>query len=749
MLPINTPNDEVLKLLRESGIEEQNIVAAFHMDLNFDGDFGDEWLVLTTGAAQIIHLVPENKICEIIDTSTIEGTYIDSYINSNRVLTHLKRADGNSITVPLGQCTNTCKRRLMAFMNIWDRTARGEIIDDNDSVFDQFNAKCPKCGTVYPDQQRRICEHCSKKKGTIPRLLSYFKPYKFKLATILICMVSTSIIALLSPIVSGKILYDRVIDPTGDLHEVKYVFIFVGLIFGLAILSLFIGIIQNRTNAYMSTRVTKTMKDEIFEAMSRQSVSFFNENPTGRLINRVNYDAIRIRSFFIDGVPALIINVITFIGLTIFLFFLNPLLTLIIYIPVPLVVIMFKFAIPKLWRSYSGMWRSSSSLNGMMADSLGGSRVVKAFAKEVDETHRFLKYSQKLYKANLLVNKISIFVFPVIGLLIGLSSQAIWGVGGLQVMGNKMTYGEFTAYLGYVGMIFGPLNFFTNFTNLFTDTMNSASKMFEILDTIPKITDDVNAVSLDTIKGDIVFDHVSFHYNVNKPILKDVSFHINPGDHVGVVGHTGSGKSTIANLIMRMYDTISGSVSIDGVNVKQIKTDSLRRNVAIVSQEIYLFHGTIADNIRYARPDATMDEIVAAAKAANAHDFIMQLPEGYEAMVGAGCRSLSGGERQRISIARALLLSPSILIMDEATAAMDNETERLISEAIDKLIEGKTTITIAHRLSTLRNCNYIMAIENGCVAEMGPAHELLDRQGVYYKLWTLQNEQMQQVVNGN
>jgi ATP-binding cassette subfamily B protein len=265
---------------------------------------------------------------------------------------------------------------------------------------------------------------------------------------------------------------------------------------------------------------------------------------------------------------------------------------------------------------------------------------------------------------------------------------------------------------------------------------------------IPDILDDKDAVFLDEIKGEVVFDKVCFHYTPNRPILKDVSFKITAGQHIGLVGHTGSGKSTIANLITRMYDVISGNIYIDGYDLKKIDLNSLRRNIAIVSQDIHLFRGTIAENIKYARADATKEEVIAAARAANAHDFIMRMPEGYETVVGIGARSLSGGERQRIAIARALLLSPSLLILDEATAAMDTQTERFISEAIEKLVEGRTTITIAHRLATLRNSDILMAIEDGEIAEMGTEKELLDKKGIYYKLWTLQTEQMKQVAEG-
>jgi ATP-binding cassette subfamily B protein len=315
-------------------------------------------------------------------------------------------------------------------------------------------------------------------------------------------------------------------------------------------------------------------------------------------------------------------------------------------------------------------------------------------------------------------------------------------------MGGAMTYGELTTYLGYIGMIFGPLQFFTNFVNMATDTINSAERMFEVLDATPEIVDAKDAVSLETIKGDIEFKNVCFHYNPNRPILRDVSIKIHAGDNIGLVGHTGSGKSTIANLITRMYDTISGTIYIDGHDIRKIKTEDLRRNIAIVSQEIFLFRGTIADNIRYARPDATMEEVIAAARAANAHDFIERLPQGYETEVGTGSRSLSGGEKQRVSIARALLLSPSLLILDEATAAMDTETERLISDALAKLVQGRTTITIAHRLSTLKDCNYLFAIENGEIAEEGTPEQLMEKKGVYYKLYTLQSEAMKKVLAG-
>ncbi len=768
MLPLDQLSDKAAAALRANGIDPATPDMCLRLDLNLSGDYADTWLVFSH-AAGAIYRISEDAV-ETFALADMTEPYLDNYTTSNRLQVHYHAPDdrppeqgdmsdedfrnatrayaSSGTTVVLGLCTNAVKLRLLAFLGLWERLERGETIADDDAIFDQFNRSCPTCGRLYRDQRNRVCEHCVNRKGVFGRLMGYFWVFKKQLLIVLLCLLGTTALSLISPYISGTILYDEVISETGSMHEAKYVYIWVGVITGIALLSMGIGIIQNRTNAYMSTRVTRNMKNDVFRAMQRLSLSYFNANPTGRLINRVNYDAERIRGFFIDGVPYFISHVLSYIVLTVLLFSINWKLTLILYAPIIPVVLILKFALPKLWRCYWHQWRRSSSLNTMMNDSLSGFRVVKAFAKEDAETRRFYEYSTKLYKANLKTQKMSMFIFPIISVLIAATCHAMWGFAGIEVMGKTMTYGELTVYMGYTGMIFGPLSFFTNFTNMVTDTMNSAVRMFEVLDTRPEIVEAAEPIRMDRIEGEIVFDHVNFHYNPNRPILKDISFTIKKGDHVGLVGHTGSGKSTIANLITRMYDTVSGTITIDGVDIKEIEMNSLRRNVAIVSQEVYIFRGTIMDNIRYGRPEATRAEVIAAAKAANAHDFILKFPEGYDTMVGIGSRSLSGGERQRVSIARALLMDPSLLILDEATAAMDTETELLISEAIERVSAGKTTISIAHRLSSLKDCNYLMAIEGGEIAEIGTAEELLEKKGIYHRLWTLQTEQLQKVMEG-
>ena len=413
----------------------------------------------------------------------------------------------------------------------------------------------------------------------------------------------------------------------------------------------------------------------------------------------------------------------------------------------PLFFLCFKLAFAMFDKLHAKAYSRRRSFNSLISDVLNGMRVVKSFARENEERERFERRSVASAQADTDIGVRSNTVFRAMTFLMRIGSVVVWGVGGWQVMQatGEMSYGTLMAFIAYVNMIYGPIEFFADAVNWWAECLNALQRLFEIRDAVPEVRECAHPVTPEHVRGDVEFRSVCFSYVENRQVLEDISFTVPAGSTLGIVGHTGAGKSTIANLLTRLYDPKSGEVLIDGINLRELSFAALHGMVAIVSQETYLFRGTIMENIRYARPDATNEEVVNAAKIASAHDFIIKYPDGYETMVGFGHKDLSGGERQRISIARAVLKDPSILILDEATAAMDTQTERQIQSALNRLTENRTTIIIAHRLSTLRDADRLIVIENGKMPEAGTAVELLEKKGVYYKLYKMQAEALKTI----
>ena len=481
--------------------------------------------------------------------------------------------------------------------------------------------------------------------------------------------------------------------------------------------------------------------------MQNLSLAFFTNKQTGSLMGRVDNDSFDVYGFIVDVAPQFLSNVVKVIGLVVLMLSINPILSACMF-GVVLVVIGIEF----VWfRGQKRMWRGRDiarrGVNAVLSDAVGGHRVVKAFAREGQEITRFGGKNDALYDAEYNRDRRSAHFFPIQEGLYSVFTGLIYCLGVYFVLNGKLQFGGLTLLISYFGIIWGPMYFFMYMGNDWARCMDAVSRMFEILDSEPEVKDPKDPVEVPggELKGDIEFKNVSFEYEAGRPILKNLSFKTEAGHFTGLVGKTGAGKSTIINLISRMYDVTGGEITIDGIPVKKIAFETLRKSIGVVSQETYLFMGSIADNIRYARPDASMEEVIEAAKNAGAHDFIMKLPDAYDTVTGSGGVSLSGGEKQRISIARALIQKPSILILDEATAAMDTATERKIQNAIDRLKEGRTIIAIAHRLSTLRDADKLCVIEHGELKEQGTHDELIRKKGKYYDLYKLQSESLKAV----
>jgi ATP-binding cassette subfamily B protein len=465
-------------------------------------------------------------------------------------------------------------------------------------------------------------------------------------------------------------------------------------------------------------------------------------------MTRVNWDALQLQYLFLDGVPFFLANVFNVIGIAVAMFILDWRLSLLVLIPTPLIIALTKGMLPRLFSLFFRRFRKRRVMNSLINDVLTGMRVVKAFGKEEEEIARFRPANSGMYSSNMDLIRFETAVFPLLALIMRLGGLIVWAVGGWLVVGGNVSFGMLMSFVGYLAMIYEPLQFMTMIADWGSSAMNAAQRIFEIIDTVPEVADRPDPVRLERIKGKIDVRHVTFAYEPNKPVLHDVSFSIKPGEMIGLVGHTGAGKSTITNLITRLYDVDEGMIKIDGVDVRDIAIADLRSQIGIVLQDTYVFNGTIAENISYARPGASHEEIVEAAILANAHDYITKLPDGYDTLLGKKGKDLSGGEKQRLSIARAILLSPRILIFDEATSSVDSRTEQMIQQAIARLIEGRTTIAIAHRLSTLRLANRLVVINKGRVEETGTHEELLRAKGTYSQMVRREREALKVIAVG-
>jgi len=630
------------------------------------------------------------------------------------------------------------------------KTVKKEEI--NDYQLEQDIKFCPKCGARFPDRKRKVCPKCQNKTALFWRMMKLYKDFKVQFFIFLSMILASTALAVITPNFTNRMLYDDVLFDSGRVLFGKSLYgqVYYALIFiiGIRVVSMLFGAVQGTVSAYFSPRIAHNIRKNVFAKMQKLSLEFFTSRKTGSLMERMTSDIGSIYGFFIDRIPDTIVNIATLVGVVCIMVTYNSYMFASIALLAAGTFVFMLHWIKKQRLFWHKSNMATHKLSSYVSDVLNGQRVVKAFSKEEEEMNRYEDKNYKQYATSLDLRLRAANTFPKLDLIHGAVFTLTFFLGAVFVLNGGMTYGVLAAFMAYAGMFYGPIDFFTGFMDWWSGCMDAASRVFEVLDAVPSVIESENPVRKEKLSGEIELKNVSFEYDIGSPVIKNVSLKINHGQMLGIVGKTGAGKSTIINLIARLYDATDGAIFIDGVNIKDYSFDTLRKNIGVVSQDTYLFIGSIAKNIGYAVDSATMDEIVKASKTAFAHDFVSRLPDGYDTRIGSGASMLSGGEKQRISIARAIIQSPNILILDEATSAMDTQTERRIQAAIDKLKRGRTVIAIAHRLSTLRDADMLAVIESGELKEFGAHGELIENRGVYFGLHKIQNDALQFIEMG-
>ena len=725
--PLSAPIESIVSELLGAG--EERLVCAV-TDLGVDDSFGEQWVVVTPTRLLV---VASDRAPVQVPITEIVRCHTEPLVGGGRLV--VERRDQPPVRVAFSQ-TQAAK---------FSEVARGlEQLRENDTFHINTHidrTRCEKCRRLLPEKDG-ICPACIQKADSIKRIGRYLLPHKTRAVLLALSSAVVTAAELAPPLVTLRIVDDVLIPASGSTLSMEERAGLLGLLVlalvGIRVFSWCAEWVHGWTMTWLGAQVTAEIRAELYHRLEMLSLEFYDKRQIGTLISRATRDVQMLQNFLIDGLPYLVVNVLMVVGILGFLLVMSWSLSLYVLLPVPLVLIWSIFFWGRLRGLFTRLSQSWAKLTERTVEALSGIRVVKAFAQESREVSSFGVANRRIRDIAVKTGVNEGIFFATMTFLTGIGMLIVWLIGGQQVLGGAMTLGTLLAVYSYMWLFYGPLEWFGQVNDQMSRAFAGAERIFEVIDTQPESAMRAKPIPLKHMQGHIRFRDVTFGYDKSKPVLRGIDLDLEPGTMVGLVGKSGVGKTTIVNLIARFYDADHGAIEIDGIDVRDLDLNDLRSQIGIVLQEPMLFSGTIADNIGYGKPDATLRQIMAAARTANAHNFIMAKPDGYEMKVGEKGTGLSGGERQRVSIARAILRDPRILIFDEATASVDVETEEKIQEALERLTAGRTTIAIAHRLSTLRGANRIVVLDEGKIAEEGSHAELMARKGQFFELVQVQ-----------